>query len=133
MPQARKPNKLKVVRGTDQACRMNDGEIELETLSQTPDAPDWLDHHGVQEWNRVAPALVAKGLLSAVDVTPLAHYCDAHAHILRQKNAQQKVTASDRQCLSQLAGKFYLTPASRAAVATNAKKDANPWARNGRP
>jgi P27 family predicted phage terminase small subunit len=46
---------------------------------RAPDPPPFLRGHAADEWRRVAVELHAIGLLSALDVMPLAAYCAAYA------------------------------------------------------
>ena len=46
-------------------------------LTSVPEPPEWLDTIAVAEWRRVAPELLAAGILSAIELTLLAAYCAA--------------------------------------------------------
>lgn len=44
-----------------------------------PPPPEFLDAYAVEEWNRIAPELHRLGLLTVLDVAPLAAYCQSFA------------------------------------------------------
>lgn len=44
---------------------------------EIPEAPGWLDEAALLEWNRVAPDLLALGMISRLDRQALAQYCEA--------------------------------------------------------
>ena len=46
-----------------------------------PAAPAWLPKAGKDEWKKVAPDLMARGLLTDTDTTALANYCVAVARV----------------------------------------------------
>ncbi len=51
--------------------------------------PNWLETEAKKEWKRLAPALEAMGVLTAVDITAFAGYCQAYA---RWKEAEEFIT-----------------------------------------
>lgn len=51
--------------------------------------PNWLEAEAKKEWKRLAPALEAMGVLTAVDITAFAGYCQAYA---RWKEAEEFIT-----------------------------------------
>src|SRR5262245_35527103 len=69
------PTHLKVVRGTLRNSRVNPNEPEATPCLPSP--PGFLDNRAVEEWHRVAPDLYRLGLLSELDVGPLAAYCQS--------------------------------------------------------
>ena len=116
-------------------------------------APAWLDPVAKGEWRRVAPELLATGVLLALDRVMLASYCATYA---RWRAAQDQITehgltyetttingrqvkanpavaiaASASQQMRLLATEFGMTPASRSRVtATNPPDESgrDPWA-----
>lgn len=76
------PTHLKVLTGKS---NMTKAEIEsrkkaeerLKPKANKLKPPKWLDKDGRKEWRAVAPELERLGLLTDVDVSALAIYCDA--------------------------------------------------------
>ena len=66
------------------------------------EAPEFLDERGVAEWNRIAPMLARMRVLTDVDKTALAAYCNTSAFTF---------SASTRSVKT---GWLTLRPASRA-------------------
>lgn len=55
-------------------------EVEETTArAEPPPMPDWLSDDARAEWERVVPDLLKLGLLSPLDMMPLAAYCEAVA------------------------------------------------------
>jgi len=101
----------------------------------TPDCPRWLSQVGQREWRRVAPMLERSELLSEIDGTALALYCDAYARwrkardILAKKGltfetnsgyvAQRPEVAivnTAMQQIRQACTEFGMTPSSRGRM-----------------
>ena len=55
---------------------------------EVPECPKWLTGIAEEEWNRVAPALHAAGLLSGLDVSALEGYCACYA---KWRQAEQQL------------------------------------------
>ncbi|MBY0455248.1 MAG: phage terminase small subunit P27 family [Burkholderiaceae bacterium] len=56
-----------------------------------PDRPDYLSAEAKKEWDRVVPALLMLGWISALDLMALSSYCEAYADwvIFRQRIAEE--------------------------------------------
>jgi len=76
MARPRKPTQLKVLQGSrvreDRDAAKNAATPQLGT----PPCPDWLDAKSRKHWNKVAPQLVALGLLSVIDGDLFAAYSE---------------------------------------------------------
>src|SRR6266540_874689 len=68
------PIPLKVLRGNPSKKSIR-AQFEPERLPKVPDPPEFLEGYAQAEWHRVAPSLHTLGLLSALDIMPLAAYC----------------------------------------------------------
>jgi len=145
------PTHLKLLRGNPGHQKLNRNEPAPPREAEAPDAPAFLTGYAADEWYRIAPALHLMGLLTRVDIQPLAAYCVAYAHwrtaleALRaiaerdpvmaglvvkntNSNAQQnplvhiaRKSASD---MVRYASEFGFTPAARARIAAGPFADA---------
>ena len=52
--------------------------------------PSWLDSTARKEWQRCAPILEDLGLLTSIDVQPLAAYCQTYADLLAARRQIQR-------------------------------------------
>lgn len=142
------PTKLKIVKGTDQPCRINPDEPEpVVSLPDPP--PEWKKANPVAltEWERITPHLYELGLLTAVDRAALVAYCEAWSR-LRQAEAEIAKTGllvettngnliqspavgiANTAFKNMLAAatEFGLTPSSRTRVsAVGGKRTENPF------
>ncbi len=107
------PTALKLVRGT-RSDRVNRSEPQPDAEEIV--APDWLSDDAREVWDRVAPDLEAKGVLTAWDVETFAAWCDA---VVRLRHA---VEALD------LEGEVVETPVfDRNGAQTGSRWAKNPW------
>lgn len=65
-------------------------EREIKPSIENVRCPDWLDNNGKKEWDRIVEDLVSLGLLSNIDVSQLAIYCDAYAKYIQATNEINK-------------------------------------------
>ena len=135
-----KPTKLKLLEGNPGKRRINRNEPEPKLPASVPKPPEFLMPEAAVEWRRVAPELHSLGLLSVLDLVPLAAYCQSYAHwlvaelwiaehgstvVLRDKDGRVKSIIQAPQVV--IAGKaldrlrgfaahFGMTPGSRSGV-----------------
>ena len=83
------PTSLKVFRGTAQKCRINPHEPKPPVAA--PEPPDFLGPIARREWERKVPLLVRLGVMSEVDDTALAAYCQAFERFVE---AERKIRNS---------------------------------------
>jgi len=136
----KQPSNMKVLKGTDQPCRMNPDEAEPDLAIPSP--PDHLSQDASVEWGRISQELYQLGLLSRIDRAALAAYCQAYG---RWVDAERKLAQSDmliktkdgniiQSPLVSIANKslelmrkylieFGMTPSARARVQANKPKD----------
>lgn len=100
--------------------------------------PTWLMPEAKKEWKRLAPSLVAMGVLTNHDVSNFAGYCEAYARwkeaeefliqhgtIFKtpsgyvQQVPQVSIALQNLKQMQSLATEFGLTPASRARLFAN--------------
>ncbi|MCP3800334.1 phage terminase small subunit P27 family [Allokutzneria sp. A3M-2-11 16] len=128
---ASKPTALRVLHG-DRPDRINTDEPVPPPATIQP--PDWLSADARAVWDRLAPGLIAKGVLTVWDcdaftvlVEALARYKNATAlvngsHLLVQgagglvKNPALQIQAEAERTFLAYAARFGLTPSDRQAV-----------------
>jgi P27 family predicted phage terminase small subunit len=128
-----KPTALKILEG-------NPGHRPIVETPKprpiAPECPSWLTDEAKAEWQRVAPALERLGLLTEVDGTALAAYCEAYSRwraaeeiIAREgltyenvrlgRIAQHPAVPIARQMMDQIrayCSEFGLTPSARGRM-----------------
>ena len=131
----RKPNPtaLKALEG-------NPGKRPLNEHEPVPPkgairCPAWLEAEAKKEWKRLAPTLEAMGILTTVDISAFAGYCQAyarwkeaeefitqHGSILRTKSGyvqpvpQVSIAQTYLKIMNRFAEQFGLTPAARSRI-----------------
>jgi P27 family predicted phage terminase small subunit len=115
-----------------------------------PDCPEWLSDDAKEEWDRVAPQLNRLGLLTQIDRTALAAYCQSYAkwkhaeefinqhgttyRTVKEDDAGHKYIYSQQhaevgianQCLKQIRAfctEFGMTPSARGGMELPDKKE----------
>lgn len=137
---APKPTVLRVLHG-DRPDRINNAEPVAPTLPV--EAPDWLSSDARAVWDRYAPSLIRRGVLTLWDVDAFAICCNA---LVRYREAQQLVDASSiligvvgrlepnpalrvlrdaEDVFLRYAARFGLTPADRQQIKTEVVGDAS--------
>jgi len=109
----RKPTKLKQLQGTARADRINASEPQFEVGSGY--CPRWLSDEARAEWRRVAPELIACGLLTVVDRAALEAYCETYAQWRRAIEAL-------KDGMTFTTDKGYVQQLPEVAIANNALK-----------
>ena len=134
------PTKLKVIKGTDQPCRMNPDEAEPDLAIPSP--PEHLSQEASVEWGRISQELYQLGLLSKIDRAALAGYCQAYGRwveaerMLTQKGMMVKTTNGNviqsplvgianksLEMMHKFLTEFGMTPAARARVQAKKPED----------
>lgn len=133
------PTKLKVLRGTARKNRIN--KDEPDPTPEIPEAPEHLSDEALKEWHRITKELDKVGLISQLDRTELAMYCQAYGRWvkyekivaetgelyesekggLQQSPAMWVVNRAMEQCHKFLS-EFGMTPSSRSKVSATKKK-----------
>lgn len=128
-----KPTNLKILEGNPGKRALNKSEPKPKPIA--PKCPTWLDKEAKKEWKRVAPELERLGLLTIVDGTALAAYCQAYS---RWKQAEEilqaeglifatesgylmprpevKIAEKSMQLIKSFCAEFGLTPSSRGRM-----------------
>lgn len=84
---APKPTRLKIINGNPGKRPLN--EKEPQPLKTKPKCPSWINKEAKKEWKRIAPELERLGLLTDIDTSALAAYCQAYSH---WKDAEEFMT-----------------------------------------
>ena len=82
-----KPTALKMLEGNPGKHPLN--EHEPVPPKSTIKCPSWLEAEAKKEWKRLAPSLEAMGILTSVDISAFAGYCQAYA---RWKEAEEFIS-----------------------------------------
>jgi len=88
----RKPTKLHVINGTDRPCRRNNDEPEPDVVENVPDPPEFLSDTAKEEWYSISVKLHNIGVLTDIDLSMLALYCQAYG---RWVDAEKKITPAN--------------------------------------
>lgn len=130
-----KPTKLKELAGNPGKRRLNESEPKPPTEDQVPKPPTHIKGKARKEWTRIAALLHEMDLLSSVDLTALAMYCqlyerwlEAEDHIRRDGMVaitekgypvQSPYVGIASNAMKQMKGlltEFGMTPSSRSRV-----------------
>ena len=140
------PTHLKVLKGTDQPCRIN--PEEPKPAADKVEKPGGMTPEAAAHWDDMAPLMQEAGLLTNVDVPAFATYCEAWAEWRRATNDLNRVgalvrtpngypilnplhsvvkNAFERQ--HKLLAEFGMTPSSRTRVKGQPKDGGkvDPW------
>lgn len=77
-----KPTSLKILEGNPGKQKLNESEPKPKMLDTIPDPPKRLMKEAKKEWKRLAPTMVACGLLTTVDLSAFAELCQSYAYYL---------------------------------------------------
>ncbi len=135
----REPTALKLIKGNPGKQALPKHEVKPRPVA--PECPEWLEPEAKAEWERMVPKLTRLGLLTEVDGTALAGYCQAYA---RWSQAEQAIAVNGMTAEAQSGWKqqaaevaialkymdkvkawcaeFGLTPSARARMAMPGEK-----------
>ena len=133
------PTALKLLEGNPGKRKLNDKEPRPE--KKAPSCPKWLEPEAKREWRRLAKKLELMGVLTEVDMTAFAGYCQAYA---RWKEAEEFITQHGTivktpsgywqtvpqvsiaqtylKIMNRLAEQLGLTPSARSRIVADAGK-----------
>ncbi len=143
-----KPTRIKEIEGNPGKRPLNRQEPQPE--AEIPECPEHLDDAAREEWNRIAPQLLALGVLARIDRAALAAYCTHWSRWVEAETQLRKFgtviktakgypiqnpylgianTAVDQ--MRKFLTEFGMTPSSRSRVSAsggsdNPKED-DPW------
>ena len=82
-----KPTNLKILEGNPSKRPLPTNEVKPKR--KAPRCPQWLEEDAKKEWKRMGKILEQMGLLTDMDMTAFAGYCQAYA---RWKEAEEFIT-----------------------------------------
>ena len=88
------PTVLRLLRGNPSKRGLRREPEPMQT-AELPEPPEFLAGYACDEWHRVAPELHRLGLLTVVDVAPLAAYCQSYAHWRTAEEALARTAEKD--------------------------------------
>ena len=137
-----KPTALKALEGNPGKRPLN--EREPVPPQGTIRCPSWLEAEAKKEWKRLAPALEAMGILTTVDISAFAGYCQAfarwkeaeefisqHGSIFQtpsgyvQQVPQVSIAQQNLKIMQSFCSEFGLTPATRSRIIAQSGSDAS--------
>ena len=121
------PTALKVLEGDRGKGRRPINKDEPTPPQNNIKCPDWLMPEAKKEWKRLAPSLIAMGILTDHDMEAFAGYCQAeflsqHGTIFKtpsgyvQQVPQVSIAQQNLKIMQSFCAEFGLTPASRARL-----------------
>ena len=89
------PTKLKVLRGNPGKRPINRNEPQPQTFDEPPDPPRILRGDAKEEWMRVTVELMRLGMLTVVDLHPLAAYCQSFGRWMEAEESLARFADGD--------------------------------------
>ena len=136
----KQPTKLRLLKGNPSRRPVNEHEPQPTMPEGVPEPVEWLEAYAKDEWRAQAPELHRLGLLTELDVSFFAAYCQSYARwraseewlsenggtiVLRDKDgkvrsvvrAPQAVTAQAALAdMNRFGSQFGLSPSSRTSI-----------------
>ena len=146
--QNRKPTVMKVLEGTYRADRAMPNEPKPEVLVIPPPMPDGLNEWAQQEWEKMTLELTKIGMLTTIDSSQLAAYCNELGNYWECEKLRKEVRPTNEtddakeaaetfhknyfdmaqkhlKAAKDLAVQFGFTPASRTRINLPKKEERN--------
>lgn len=137
-----KPTAIKLLEGNPGKRPLN--EYEPVPPKSEIKCPAWLEPEAKKEWKRLAPALETMGILTPVDISAFAGYCQAyarwkeaeefiskHGSIFQtpsgyvQQVPQVSIAQQNLKIMQSFCSEFGLTPATRSRIIANSGESKN--------
>ena len=93
--QNRKPTVMKIIEGTYRKDRTVPNEPTPEVVTIPPPMPDNLNEYGQREWEKMTLELTKIGMLTTIDSSQLAAYCNEMGNYWECEAARRKVRNED--------------------------------------
>ena len=129
------PSQIKLLKGNPGRRPISDDEPKPPIPPGVPEPPDWLEAYAKDEWGVVAPELHRMGLLTVLDLTALAAYCQSYARwrlaeewMSKEGNTIVEETGLERRVpqaviaqaalvdMNRFGSAFGLTPSARTSI-----------------
>lgn len=130
-----KPTPLKLLEGNPGKRPLP--QREVRPVSKSPRCPPWLEEDAKKEWKRMGKILEGMGLLTEMDMTAFAGYCQAyarwkeaeeflskHGSIIKTPNGylqqvpQVSISQTNLKIMLKFCEQFGLTPSARTRLAS---------------
>ena len=122
MANPRKPTALRLLAGNPSKRALPIAEPAFAACKTS--APDWLTGESLAQWDKLAAALDANGMLSDANKNMLATYCDVlGTYITKRRNGDDPDMKLVQQ-IRMLGREFGFTPSSQAGISAPGRKDA---------
>ena len=134
-----KPTGLKVLEGNPGKRPLN--KAEPRTAHKMPTCPEWLEEEAKAEWNRLCKPMFDMGILTELDMSAFAAYCQSyarwkeaeefiskHGSIVKTKSGywqqvpQVSISHQNQKAMMQAAAEFGLTPSARSRLIAGSTK-----------
>jgi len=133
------PTATKVLRGNPGHRPLNDQEAKPKTKAKLPKAPSYLNDVAKKEWRRMGRRLFDAGLLTELDETALASYCQSYSSWVEANEKVQElgavvvrmrgpvrspwvgIASQAWKEMTRMLGEFGMTPSSRSRVKVQTK------------
>lgn len=138
----RKPTKLKILEGEKNKDRINTNEPEPEP--EIPECPSHLNEEAKKEWERIVPELYQLGLMTKIDMSAIAGYCQSYGRWVEAEKLLKEesfidfspkgypmqnplITISNRalELIHKFLTEFGMTPASRSRIIISPENKTN--------
>ena len=136
-----KPLEMHILNGNPSRINIKKREsYSVKPDRSIPECPAHLDDIAVAEWKRMSPILYNLGLLTDIDATAFASYCQLYSRwvkierklskekLVNSKGKQNPLISASKQTLQLLRGyitEFGMTPSARSRMAIASEKNMN--------
>ena len=106
-----KPTAMKMLEGNPGHQKLNDKEPTFDVPKKMPSPPTWLLKEAKKEWKKLAPTLIAMGVLTEMDLDAFGAMCQNYAYYVEVDKKITKMGKSDEGVyFLQQAESGYLSP-----------------------
>ena len=91
-----KPTALRLLTGNLGGRKLNANEAKLDLAQPTP--PDFLNDHAKVEWGRIVGTLFRAGLMTELDRSVLAAYCQSYGRWVQAERALARMAEAQADC-----------------------------------
>ena len=118
------------MQGTARPHRMNTKEPKRK-VAKVKSPPVWLNSEGKKEWKRLIKELTNDGIVTNLDTSMLATFCQMWGEYIAGVKSGEPVGVTHMTQMRLLAAEFGMTPASRTkveALPIEVELENDPWA-----